>query len=126
MTWTYSGDPQSSPKDQVRFLCGDTKASEPFLQDEEILFLLNERAGAPKPTAYEACLQILQKLSEEVDVEIGPQNVKASQRFAQYKTFFEERQRLLISTFAAPTWSGDEYSVPKPIFDIGMHDNNEC
>jgi hypothetical protein len=121
MAWTYSGDPKTSIKDQVRFLCGDTKQEEPFLQDEEIEYLLTLRE-APKAAANDACLQILAKLSEEVDFELGPQKVKASQRYAQYKQFYEARRILLIISYASPTWT-DQAILSSPIFDIGMHDN---
>jgi hypothetical protein len=40
MAWTYSGDPQTSPKDAVRFLIGDTDAAAELISDEEIEFLL--------------------------------------------------------------------------------------
>lgn len=40
MTWTYSGDPSTSPKDEVRFLLGDTDTNDQLIQDEEIEYLL--------------------------------------------------------------------------------------
>jgi len=42
MTWTYSGNPQSSGKDAVRFMVGDTVEANPLIQDEEIYFSLGE------------------------------------------------------------------------------------
>lgn len=40
MTWSYSGDPTSSNKDQVRFLIGDVDSSDKLIQDEEINYAL--------------------------------------------------------------------------------------
>src|SRR5690606_19557669 len=40
--FTYSGDPATSDKDEVRFLLQDTDASLPLLQDEEIAWLIAE------------------------------------------------------------------------------------
>jgi hypothetical protein len=122
MSWTYSGDPSASPLDQVRFLCGDTKTAEPFLQDEEINFLITLKEN-PRAAAHEACMMILAKLSEEVDFELGPQKVKASQRFEQYRKFFETRRTLLISSYAQPSWDDQGVNAPA-IFDIGLHDNS--
>jgi len=42
MTWTYSADPTSSPKDAVRWLVGDTNPDNPLVQDEEITWNLTE------------------------------------------------------------------------------------
>lgn len=45
MTWTYSGDPASSDKDAVRWLCGDTVSTNPLAQDEEIAYALANFGG---------------------------------------------------------------------------------
>jgi hypothetical protein len=45
MTWTYSGDPTLSTRDQVRFLIGDTNSSTPIFQDEEIDWLLTQNTN---------------------------------------------------------------------------------
>lgn len=43
MSWSYSGDPSSSPLDQVRFLLGDTDHDDPAsLSNEEITWLISE------------------------------------------------------------------------------------
>ena len=36
MTFTYTGDPSVSTRDQIRFLIGDTIATDPHFTDEEI------------------------------------------------------------------------------------------
>lgn len=40
MSWSYSGNPASSPLDEVRFLIQDTDTNEPLLSNEEIEYLL--------------------------------------------------------------------------------------
>lgn len=46
MAWTYSGDPSTSPRDQVRFLLGDTKGQQPVsLSDAEIDWLLTQNGS---------------------------------------------------------------------------------
>ena len=42
MTWTYSGDPTTSDKDEVRFYLQDTDVATPYMSDEEIDFLISE------------------------------------------------------------------------------------
>lgn len=46
-TWTYSGDPRSSPRDAVRFLIRDTNEADQHLSDEEIAFLLGASGNNP-------------------------------------------------------------------------------
>lgn len=46
MTWTYSGDPASSPLDEVRFLLGDTAQTVQSLSDQEINWLLAQQDPA--------------------------------------------------------------------------------
>jgi hypothetical protein len=50
MTWTYTGDPNVSDRDKVRFLVGDVSSTaEATLTDEEIEYLLESW-----PDVYEA------------------------------------------------------------------------
>lgn len=56
MSWTYSADPSSSPKDAVRWLVGDTDPDDQLVQDEEINWNLTQYGGeiyrAASDTAY--------------------------------------------------------------------------
>ena len=45
MGWSYSGDPSSGTRDQVRFLIRDTVQARPLVQDEEIDWLLTQEAN---------------------------------------------------------------------------------
>lgn len=40
MSWSYSGNPADSDKDEVRFLVGDTDKSDQVLSDEEINYFV--------------------------------------------------------------------------------------
>nr|BAL52633.1 hypothetical protein HGMM_F01H12C05 [uncultured prokaryote] len=55
--FSYSGNPGSSPKDEVRFWLQDT-VPPGLLQDEEILFALT-RAGGFVPLAVAYCMEAL-------------------------------------------------------------------
>jgi hypothetical protein len=58
MTWTYSGNPQSSTKDTVRYLIGDTVEASPMLQDEEIYFALSEVGNNIYRAASNSCYNL--------------------------------------------------------------------
>lgn len=78
--WSYSGNPSSSLKDQVRFLCGDTDQTDPLLLDGEINYLLSFYNNAPLNAAIRACETLQAKFSRMVDETVGSVSIKFSQR----------------------------------------------
>jgi len=42
MTWNYSGDPSKTPRDEVRYLVGDTCKEKGLVSDEEIAYSLSK------------------------------------------------------------------------------------
>jgi len=123
MAWTYSGDPSTSERDQVRFLVGDTDTNDQLLTDEEISYLLTTKKNVVK-AAIEACNRLIAKFSRDVDYSIGPEKVSAGDRVKQFKSLKEELVRDSIESNAAPFWGGSELlEEQEPLFDLGMHDN---
>lgn len=53
MAWTYSGNPGTSPRDEVRFLLGDTTNTKQSLTDEEIDYMLTSAGGIALTAAIE-------------------------------------------------------------------------
>jgi len=87
--WTYSGNPKSSPKDEVRFLIGDTDDSEPLLQDEEIKYILTVTPSAGTSSynygaAAVAAKSIAAKFARERDKTVGSLSLRKAQRYDQY------------------------------------------
>ena len=59
MSWTYSGDPSTSKRDEVRFLLGDTKGERPVsLSDAEIDWLLAQSLNDPYRAGANAAQQM--------------------------------------------------------------------
>ncbi len=85
MTFTYSGDPSASNKDQVRFLVADTDATSPVLSDEEINWIISECSSSIPRAALAAAEEVLSRLARQVDKSVGDLRISASQRHAQYK-----------------------------------------
>ena len=48
MAFTYGGNPSKSNKDMLRFYLGDTNSSLPILQDEEIVYVMNQYSNINK------------------------------------------------------------------------------
>lgn len=93
MSWSYSGDPSTSPKDEVRFLLGDTSEDDPLLQDAEIAYLLDEHGGSPLAAAIAGCEGVVAKLSREADMSSGATSISASQRRAHYASLLTQLRR---------------------------------
>lgn len=90
MTFTYSGNPGSSNRDQVRFLIGDTDpAAEEKLSDEEIQYLISRHTTNIYRAAAEAADQLsvrylkLSATSKKVgDLNLGYDYGSTSARYA--------------------------------------------
>ena len=79
MTWTYSGDPTFSKKDEVRFLLGDTNSDSQRVSDEEIEYTLTS-AGNNAYSAAARCARSLAALyATKVDKAVGDLNISWSQ-----------------------------------------------
>ena len=91
MTWSYSGDPGSSPLDEVRFTIGDTNVKDPELQNEEITFVINKLATFSAVRAGIDCLHnILAKYKSLVDEKVGDVDVKWSQKFGKTQDMLDQ------------------------------------
>lgn len=94
MTWTYTSNPTTEARDEVRLLVGDTDATAPLVQDEEIGYalLLHPRvAGVP---AYRAAIHVVDaivaKLARNMDRTLGPISQQASQQWEHYRQLAED------------------------------------
>jgi hypothetical protein len=104
MSWTYSGDPSSSAKDEVRFLVGDTDEGDPLLRDAEVTYAINQTGGVIT-AAIRCCELIMSKFSRLADESIGPLRIDYSQKAKGYRTMISQlRERLFLN--GAPPYAG--------------------
>jgi hypothetical protein len=92
---TYSGDPLSSPTDEVRFLVGDTDTDNFYLSDAEINYCLVLVYGVSPPAVFPpignylpaayAADGIIAKLKMLVDESVGDLRVSYSKSQAQFQ-----------------------------------------
>lgn len=132
MTWTYSGDPGLSQKDEVRFLVGDTDPNEQLVTDEEIEYALSQE-GSVRAAAVVVCESIQASLAKRVDKAAGAVRVSLSQKAEHYAKLCERlKSRLALSAaaYAGGISRADKESNRsdtdrvKPAFRRGMHDNH--
>ncbi len=96
MAWTYTGDPSSSPKDEVRFLVGDTDDGDKLLRDEEITYAL-AKTGGVITASIRCCEMIMAKFSRLADESVGPLRIDYSQKSKGYRAMISQlRERLFV------------------------------
>jgi hypothetical protein len=84
MSFSYSGDPESSGLDFVRSEIGDTVESDALLQDEEILSAIKRQ-----PSLYLAAAKCADKISalfaRDINVRGDDMAADAGERYRHYK-----------------------------------------
>ncbi len=84
MEFTYSGNPESSDQDAVRFYLGDTDADAPQLSDGEISFLLTDQ-GTVLAAAVAGAIALAAKYSRLTDESVGDVSKSYSQRAQHFR-----------------------------------------
>lgn len=106
MSWSYSKNPGFSPKDNVRFLLGDTNEQDQLLHDEEIAYMLGENRSDPYAAALSGCEAIMAKLSRATDETVGSVSIKFSQRLAGYEKLLSTLRRRQAFSSGIRPYSG--------------------
>jgi hypothetical protein len=133
--WSYSGDPASSDKDEVRFLLQDVDPQVPLLTDTEINYLIAEwtpRFGSNTMVASVAAAIISRKFAGVARVDADGVSVDTSSLSKTYagvavqlKQEYEEgadvEADIDLSSIQIPT--SFDASVAPLNFSVGMHDN---
>lgn len=134
MTFSYSGNPKSSPKDEVRFLLGDTNKSRPMMSNHEINYLIDEE-GSPLQAAISGSLQLAAKYSRMCDETVGKVKKDYSQRSKAFLKLADELRKKVVWSGGLMPYAGgisisgksDNDSNPdrvKPIFTRETHNND--
>ena len=111
MTWTYSADPSSHVKDQVRWLVQDTIDSDPQVQDEEIYFVLGQFNQEPYRAAIEVAGSLAARYVREaqsVSKSVG--GLSLSKTYGDLASKYERLAndlRLRARSFSPPVPSAD-------------------
>jgi hypothetical protein len=119
MTTTYTGNPEDSPKDAVRFLLSDTKDPWKF-SDEEITYALSLYNDNVFNGAAELANIMASKYTDRRDKTVGPLSIKygdLSSRWDNLARSLRQRGKARGGARAIMT-----QRVRGPHFKIGMHD----
>jgi hypothetical protein len=90
----------TTDRDRVRFILGDTEATDVLLDDETIDANLTTE-GSLRTAAIACCRGILAKLAREVSTAVPPLTVQLQQRFEHYQMLLHDlRSRQLVAPYA--------------------------
>ena len=118
MSFSYSGDPSSSPLDEARFLLGDTNAEEPIMQDEEIQFIINTYPVGSNTFKYQLFSRAATLFARDIRRSLGPQTEDPTSRLDYYKEQADYYKKLVaIGGVSIP-----KLAYPK-VFRKGMLSN---
>lgn len=135
MAWTYSGNPNDNPRDQVRFLIGDTDEKDQLLRDEEIQYLLQQYNNGIFQTAIRCCETISAKFSRRVSEAVGQVRIEFQQAAKAYRDMVNDLRRRMAIEESTPTAGGifvadkianaTNPAIVQPDFSKQMMDNNQ-
>jgi hypothetical protein len=135
MTWSYTGDPSSSAKDEVRFLSGCTNTDRQLVSDEEINYALSQYSE-PNLAAALVLRALAALFSRETDYREGDISVADSKQAKAFLDMANELDPSGITTNAAvlalPSFGGlsktdketlaSDTDAVQPSFYRGMND----
>jgi hypothetical protein len=78
MAFTYDDNPAGIPRDQVRFLIGDTDPENPWFSDAEVAYLLSSADSDPRAAAIAGVQGILARIASWQDETVGGVTLKIS------------------------------------------------
>ena len=119
MSWFYSGNPQSSPKDLVRYLIQDTNSADQLMTDEEIEFCLFEVGGNAYMAGANACLTLSGQftgMAETTTRTIGGLSLSESYRNRSQK--YEALAKALLRRKAAVHPPRISAHIPRRQFEV--------
>ena len=134
MSFSYSGNPSASQKDEVRFLLGDTVASKAMMTNNEINYLITSEGG-PVQAAIAGALQLAAKFSRQCDETVGKVSKDYSQRSKAYLALADRLKRKLAQSNSFTPFGGgisvadkeareNDADRVKPVFTKKLHNAN--
>jgi hypothetical protein len=125
MGFSYSGNPQTSLKDRVRFELGDTDRARVKFSDEEILSALSESSNGWSQAAASLARNLATRFSQQADVRVGSLTIDYSKLALQWNEIASHLEAKSGSGSAPPPSGIVAALEDDPIFRKGMHDSSE-
>lgn len=118
MSWTYTGNPKDSKKDECRFLLGDTLEESPIMQDEEIQYIIDTCDGNENKLKYLLFFRAATLFARDCKKSLGPQSEDPTERIK----FFNDQADYYKKQCTVSGLSLPRYTHGK-VFYKDMHSN---
>lgn len=120
----YTGHPETSKEDEVRFLLGDTDVSSPRLTDSEVRYLLTTQGDVVIKAAYQGAIRLISKYSTHLSKSVGPTSLS----YGDLVTNYRQLKYDLGNLGGRPTVTGPPIAggldSPSPLGDTDWRDYN--
>lgn len=97
MGWTYSGNPASSARDEVRYLIGDTNKDDQQVSDEEIAWALTRYPSQTGYPNFKAAILLvnglISKHTSTVNKTVGSLSISRGDKADRYRSLLEDLQK---------------------------------
>ena len=107
MSWSYSGDPSTSPLDLSRFLIRDTDSTDQLLQNEELQFLIDTWGDAYE-AARNAAMTLAAKFTRQSVQSKSVGDLSISESFAgranEYRELAQSIADMRMRLFPPTPW----------------------
>lgn len=123
MTWSYSGNPATTPKDLYRFKIGDTISTDPVLTDEEITYVLTETTDTHK-ILYKLYTAASDKFARSFKRSLGPEAEDPTSRQKYFTDQMLYYRKLVVAGSGLSTITTNSDSFTKGMNDNPLADNS--
>lgn len=120
MAFSYSGNPNESPLDWLRFTIGDINAASPMLQDAELNYIIDLYPDMPSrqlAVAFRQCANVL--ATKATKRKLGPQSEDTTDRLRYYTQMADKYEKSTLGGIPPlPDYNSEK------VFDKGMMAND--
>lgn len=118
----YTGNPEASPIDMIRFIIGDTDPDNPLFTDEELWYMYNHYGDNENMLMYQVYMAAATRYAKDgIKRSLGPQSEDPTARL----NYFKDRAKYyegLVAISGLRVTPANGYAYPK-IFRKGMFSN---
>ena len=123
MSWSYDITQLSmSPKDQVRLLICDTNEDDPFMEDEEIAFYVDQHPDDLVRASLSCLNTIITRITNTPDYKLGPYSESNSTRLNAFKAI-KANLEIKVAGYQPPLMMSP---TTEPIFGYGIASETCC
>lgn len=123
MSWSYDATQlEISVKDQIRLLIGDTNENEPLMEDEEIMFYVDQHPDDITRAALNCVCTIITRITSMPDYKLGPYSESNASRLKAFRSVKAQLEKQ-ITGYQPPLM---QQPTTTPVFKYGVTSETCC